>query len=108
MYSSMPQHGITIDTSGDITWGHVHGKEIAAGRLDSFDMLNAEQAEQIARLARETQSRSTGRRAEIELRIDGKPRIYDMRFEPAGMEVSVVGFDITAAKSAELALRETE
>src|SRR5206468_1961677 len=61
---------LTIGESGDVSWGHVLGKELSPGPIESLDMLSATQAEAFTKMIRETRFRAAGRRAELELRID--------------------------------------
>ena len=91
-----------------ITWGYVLGKELTPGELEALDVFSASEAARLGQLAAETALTGQSRRAEIELRIAGVPRTYDVRIEPTGREVTAVGFDITTSKEGEAALREAD
>ena len=97
-----------LDSSLHITWGYVLGREVAPGSLASQDLFTAASSEMLSQMIAETTLTKVGRRGELELTVGGFVRTYDMRIEPAGKEVTAVGFDVTSSNEGQAALRDAD
>ncbi|MEO8701805.1 MAG: CheR family methyltransferase [Kofleriaceae bacterium] len=101
-----PVIAISFDREGEVTWGFVRGKELAATGL--ANIFAPGHGERFVAIAREVAQDGRSVRLEVEVLLDAELRTYDFRFERSADAVSAVGFDITPSKRAELALRDAD
>jgi signal transduction histidine kinase len=103
---------LSFDASLRVTWAYVMGRELGAMQLDLSSIFSQHDADEMLRAVGTASSDRRGQR--VELRVHAKQhgdegeRVFDFRIEPTPTGVTVVGFDITASKAAETALRETD
>lgn len=99
---------LSIDAEARVRWGFVRGRELDSGAVSVRDLLSPSSRPKFDVI--EAAVRSTGRehRAELELNVDDDTRTYDFRIELTGDLISIVGFDVTTSKLAEMTLRDAD
>ncbi len=98
---------LSFDTQARLTWAYVMGQEVPVDRLELDRLVSTEDAELLRRSVHKVSTRRGGDR--LELAIAGyEGRVFDLRVEPGPNGVTVVGFDITTRKMAEVTLREAD
>jgi signal transduction histidine kinase len=90
------------------TWGFLIGRELDASERAELPMLAPGHADRLRAGVRQAITERAGRRAELDLEIDGTSRTFDFRIEPTASGATAVGFDITPSKIAEAALRDAD
>ncbi|HEY6039539.1 MAG TPA: PAS domain-containing protein, partial [Kofleriaceae bacterium] len=99
---------LSFDPAAALTWAYVMGRELAAVQLDLLNIFARSDAEALGRAVQEVAVERRGRRIELVLRTPDGNRTFDFRVEPSPTGVTVVGFDITTSKAAEVHLREAD
>ncbi len=97
----------SFDLESALTWAYVMGREVPASKLRLTDLLAPHDALLLTETVRRTSVRRSAER--IELAVAGySGRMFELGVEPGANGVTVVGFDITERKQAEITLREAD
>jgi two-component system CheB/CheR fusion protein len=99
---------LTLDPQLQVTWGNVLGEELSPGTNRVRELIAPHHLDRFLATVRDVFATGAGKRLEVELLIQGAPRIYDLRIEPSGLEATAVGFDVTSSKQAEATLRDAD
>ncbi|HEY0991619.1 MAG TPA: PAS domain-containing protein, partial [Kofleriaceae bacterium] len=92
---SAPMLAVSYDSQLRMTWGYVHGEELATGSSRFDELLAPGHAEKLAEIARRVLRSGEAQRAELDLVIGGEQRTYDIRVERNAAGIETVGFDVT-------------
>lgn len=99
---------VSLDAESHVTWGYAHGKELRPGSVESTGLFAPSSAHRLAEIARAAIESASEQRTELEITIAGAARIYEVCVQPVGLEVTVIGFDITERKHAEEKLLDAD
>ncbi len=109
-----PMLVLALDAELRVTWGYVMGTQVPAigedASIEAIAWLAPEHRRRLAEIARQVidDEQGAGGHVVLDVLLDGVRRTFDFRIERAERGVSVVGFDVSASKHAEAALREVD
>jgi two-component system CheB/CheR fusion protein len=105
---------INQDDQLRITWGYVLGHELDGERsaedvaADFAELFAPGDAARFVDIARQVLHDGGGQRAELAVTTEGELRTFDFRIERNELGLSVIGFDITPSKLAEVSLIDAD
>ena len=98
---------LSFDLQARLTWAFVMGREVEEQSLATEELFGKRDAALLEETVRRVVTQRSGER--LELVVTGNAnRLFELRLEAGAGGVTVVGFDITARKQAELTLREAD